>query len=130
MVAAAGAGPRPIEQKFLNVESLSQAINVCLDPKTVLAAQKISERMKNENGVSEAVTSFHRNLTVQELNCDMIPRHPATWYWKKGKRTLKLSHRAASILVEHKKIEASSLKMYVYHSPIVIHIGLLTDILL
>jgi len=84
-----------------------------LHPKTVQAAESIAEKMKNENGVKEAVRSFHRNLPVGEMHCDMVPQKSATWYWKKGKRTLKLSHRAASILVEHKKIEASSLKLSV-----------------
>ncbi|KAK0127733.1 hypothetical protein ONS96_007247 [Cadophora gregata f. sp. sojae] len=68
--------------------------------------------MKAENGVRAAVRSFHRNVPVPELNCDMVPKHPANWSWKKGKRTLKLSHRAASILVEYKKIKASSLKLH------------------
>jgi hypothetical protein len=113
MVHAAGAGPRPIDHKSLTTESLSQAIEVLLHPDTVLAAERIAEKMKHETGVKEAVKSFHRNLPFQQLNCDMIARQPATWCWKKGKRTLKLSHRAASILVEHKKIEVSSLKMYV-----------------
>ena len=112
MVAAAGAGPRPIDHKSLNVASLSKAIAVCIAPETQIAAQKIAEKMKVENGVRAAVRSFHRNLPIQELNCDMVPKHPSNWSWKKGKRTLKLSHRAASILVEHKKIEASSLKLY------------------
>lgn len=114
MVAAAGAGPRPIDHKSLDVVSLSKAIAVCIAPETQIAAQKIAEKMKVENGVRAAVRSFHRNLPIQELNCDMVPKHPANWSWKKGSRTLKLSHRAASILVEHKKIEASSLKLYEY----------------
>jgi sterol 3beta-glucosyltransferase len=112
MVHAAGAGPRPIDHKSLDVESLSQAIEVLLAPETVLAAERISEKMRHENGVKEAVKSFHRNLPFQQMNCDLVSRQPATWCWKKGKRTLKLSHRAASILVEHKKIEVSALKMY------------------
>ncbi|PVH82903.1 glycosyltransferase family 1 protein [Cadophora sp. DSE1049] len=112
MVAAAGAGPRPIDYKSLSIASLSKAIAVCIAPETQIAAQKIAEKMKAENGVRAAVRSFHRNLPIQELNCDMVPKHPANWSWKKGKRTLKLSHRAASILVEHKKIEASSLKLH------------------
>jgi len=111
MVAAAGAGPRPLDSKSLDADTLARAIEMLLHPKTVQAAERIAEKMKNENGVKEAVQSFHRNLPFEEMHCDMVPQQPATWYWKKGKRTLKLSHRAASILVEHKKIEASSLKL-------------------
>ncbi len=111
MVFRAGAGPRPIDHKSLDVESLSMAIECLLDPSTIQAAERISQQMQHENGVKEAVNSFHRNLPFQQMNFEMIPRQPATWYWKKGKRTLKLSHRAVSILVEHKKIEVGSLKM-------------------
>jgi sterol 3beta-glucosyltransferase len=112
MISAAGAGPRPLDSKALYAATLSTAIKTLLHPSTIQAAQKISQKMRSENGVKEAVRSFHRNLPIKTLSCDMVPRQPATWYWKKGKRTLKLSHRAASILVEHKKIEASSLMIY------------------
>jgi sterol 3beta-glucosyltransferase len=111
MVAAAGAGPRPLDSKSLDANILASAIEMLLHPETIQAAARIAEKMKKEDGVKEAVRSFHRSLPVREMHCDMVPRQPATWYWKKGKRTLKLSHRAASILVEHKKIEASSLKL-------------------
>ncbi|KAI9053883.1 hypothetical protein LZ554_002830 [Drepanopeziza brunnea f. sp. 'monogermtubi'] len=119
MVAVAGAGPRPIEHKSLNVESLSKAIKICVDPATVLAAEKIALKMKYEKGVQAAVTSFHRNLPIHHITCDLVPDHPANWDWKKGKRSLKLSHRAAAILVDNKKIDAASLKLH-HSKPIVI----------
>jgi sterol 3beta-glucosyltransferase len=112
IVSAAGAGPRPLEIKTLDASALTTAIEILLHPSTIRATELISRKMRTENGVKAAVRSFHRNLPVPSMNCNFIPRQPATWYWKKGKRTLKLSHRAASILVEHKKIEASSLKLY------------------
>ncbi|KAF8864364.1 UDP-Glycosyltransferase/glycogen phosphorylase [Acephala macrosclerotiorum] len=111
MVAAAGAGPRPLDQKALSVSTLSRAIEFLLHPSTMQAAAQISSKMQHENGVKEAVKSFHRNLPVQQMNCDMLPRYPATWYWKRGKRILKLSQQAAAVLVEHKKIEASALRI-------------------
>jgi sterol 3beta-glucosyltransferase len=111
MVAAAGAGPRPIDHKALSVTTLAKTIEFLLHPSAMEAASRIASKMQHENGVKEAVRSFHRNLPVETLNCDLLPRNPATWCWKRGKRTLKLSHRAASILVDNKNIEASSLKM-------------------
>jgi hypothetical protein len=113
MVFSAGAGPRPLDGKTLDASTLATAIETLLHPSTIQAANRISDRMRNESGIKSAVRSFHRNLPIREMHCDMVPRQPATWCWKKGKRTLKLSHRAASILVEHKKIEASSLEMSV-----------------
>jgi sterol 3beta-glucosyltransferase len=112
MVSAAGAGPKPLEIRTLDASALATAIEILLHPSTTRAAELISQKMRMENGVKATVRSFHRNLPVQSMNCNFTPRQPATWYWKKGKRTLKLSHRAASILVEHKKIEASSLRLY------------------
>lgn len=111
MVAAAGAGPRPIDHKALSVLTLAKTIEFLLHPSAMKAASRIASKMQHENGVKEAVRSFHRNLPIETLNCNLLPRYPATWCWKRGKRTLKLSHRAASILVDNKKIEASSLKM-------------------
>lgn len=111
MVFQAGAGPRPLDQKTLDSSTLSTAIEVLLLPQTLQAAVRISQKMKLEDGVKAAVRSFHRNLP-QSMHCSFIPRQPATWYWKRGHRILKLSHRAASILVEHKKLEASSLRLY------------------
>ncbi|KAE9373334.1 glycosyltransferase family 1 protein [Stipitochalara longipes BDJ] len=112
MVFAARAGPRPLDHKTLNSSTFVSAIETLLHPSTIQAAARISQKMKSENGIKAAVRSFHRNLPLPQLSCSFIPRQPASWYWKKGKRTLKLSHRAASILVEHGKIEASSLKIY------------------
>lgn len=113
MVAASGAGISLLNQKLVTVTTLSKAVEFLLRPSTMQAASQIALKMQHENGVKEAVKSFHRNLPVQQMNCDMLPRHPATWYWKRGKRILKLSHQAAAVLVEHKKIEASALRMYV-----------------
>ncbi|KAH7378899.1 hypothetical protein BKA64DRAFT_736571 [Cadophora sp. MPI-SDFR-AT-0126] len=119
MVAAAGAGPRPLDHKTLDSDVLARAITILLSPDTIRAAEDLSRRMRHENGDKEATKSFHRNLPVDDMNCDMIPRHPAVWYWKRGKRTLKLSHQAASILIENNKMEASALSLY-KSKPIVI----------
>jgi sterol 3beta-glucosyltransferase len=113
MVAAAGAGPRPLDAKTLSNSALADAIAVLLSPDTVSAAETIAAKMRHENGVKEAVKSFHRNLPVQGMNCDLIPRRSAVWIWTKGKKRIKLSHRAASILVESGKIEVSALKLSV-----------------
>lgn len=116
MVAAAGAGPGSIEHKLLNAETLANSITFCLSQSALRAAESLASKMRIENGVKSAVDSFHRNLPVTAMSCDLVTRQPASWEWKKGKSSLKLSHRAALILVEYKKIEAGSLKLYVSHS--------------
>ncbi|KAL3421955.1 glycosyltransferase family 1 protein (sterol glucosyltransferase) [Phlyctema vagabunda] len=112
MVAAAGAGPKPIDHKHLDAWSLAEAINFCLLPETLRAAQNLAKGIRAESGVKRAVDLFHRNLPTDDMSCDLIARSPATWIWTKGKRSCKLSHRAASILVEQKVIDSKSLKLH------------------
>ncbi|ESZ90226.1 glycosyltransferase family 1 protein [Sclerotinia borealis F-4128] len=112
MVAVAGAGPPPIEHKSLDVATLSNAIKFLFSPDVMMAAHNIAVKIRHENGVKEAVNSFHRNLPVKAMSCELMPQQPATWLWKKGRRSLKLSHHAAATLVEKKKIDAGDLTLY------------------
>ncbi|KAI9642619.1 hypothetical protein NHQ30_009424 [Ciborinia camelliae] len=112
MVAAAGAGPSPIEHKSLNVTTLSETIKFLLSPDVMAAAHKLALKIRQENGVKEAVNSFHKNLPIQGMSCELMPQNPATWLWKKGRRRLKLSHQAAATLVEKKKIDVGHLSLY------------------
>jgi hypothetical protein len=116
MIATAGAGPLPLHHKSLNQDNLTQAIQYCLTPAAMSAAAEISERMRQESGVQRAVQSFHTNLPVDALRCDILPDQAAVWQYssksKKGpKNTMKLSEEAAFILVEHKKIDPKCLKL-------------------
>lgn len=112
MVAAAGAGPKPIPCKALDSAKLTAAIRKCLAPETASAAGSIAARMKDERGVKEAVDSFHRNLPLGAMSCDLLERQNAVWLWRrKNGRTLKLSDRAAFILLTHKKIDAKHLEL-------------------
>jgi len=81
MVAAAGAGPRPINRKTLNEGNFTAAIRLLLSPATKKAAEAISNKMRSENGVKRAVASFHRNLPDQGLTCDLLPHECAAWIY-------------------------------------------------
>lgn len=117
MVAAAGAGPSPIPQKSLSVEKLVEAIRFCLTPQAAEAASAIATKMKSENGVKQAVASFHSYLRRNSsLDCDIIKGQPAVWsysrrssYWRKGNK-IRLSKVAAEILLAHLKIDRRSLR--------------------
>ncbi|KAL0935968.1 sterol glucosyltransferase [Colletotrichum truncatum] len=104
MVAIAGAGPKPIPHKQLNVENLADAIQFCLTPEALTAAGELAAKMKTENGVATAAQSFHANLPLEALPCDIFPDQPATWEYKRSKKHLKLSKKAAGILLDHLKI--------------------------
>ncbi|RDW75118.1 hypothetical protein BP6252_06260 [Coleophoma cylindrospora] len=111
MVAAAAAGPRPIDHKLLSSDALAKAISFCLLPETLYAARKLSFGMKSDSGVKEAVQSFHRNLPINNMTCELLPKKAATWVWSKRKQTVKLSHRAAAALVECGHIDVKDLAL-------------------
>ncbi|ETS86260.1 hypothetical protein PFICI_00088 [Pestalotiopsis fici W106-1] len=111
MVAAAGAGPKPIPQKFLTVDNLEAAIRLCLSTEAQTAAQGIARRMRSESGVKAAVASFHANLPERTLECDIIKGHAAAWSYRKSGRTFRLSKVAAEILASHLHIDHKRLKI-------------------
>ncbi|KAI9155563.1 glycosyltransferase family 1 protein [Paramyrothecium foliicola] len=109
MVAAAGAGPSPIPYKQLTSQNLGDALKFCISQEAIEAAQKISEMMRNENGVVSAVESFHTHLPLANLRCSILDNQPAVWTYKtKGTKVL-LSNMAAAILAEHCKIDPKKL---------------------
>lgn len=110
MVAAAGAGPSPIEYKQLSGQNIAGAIEFCLTPEASYAAQQIAYKMRAESGVKTAVESFHRHLPIKQLQCDILPAQPAAWAYKKGKKQVKLSKSAAMILEQHLRVDRKSLK--------------------
>ncbi len=111
MVAVAGAGPKPIHHKLLNPHNLAEGINFCLTPQASHAANQIAMKMKSETGVQAAANSFHMNLPLETIPCDILPDQPAVWKYKRKNMTVKLSKLAAELLVEHLKIDSKNLKM-------------------
>ncbi|KAF7889829.1 uncharacterized protein EAF02_002244 [Botrytis sinoallii] len=112
MVAAAGAGPRPIHFKTLDSAKLTAAIRICQAPETGRAAALIAARMKDERGVKEAANSFHRNLPLDAMCCDLLGSQNAVWLWSRKAYQVKLSDRAAYILLKNKKIIAKDLTVF------------------
>ena len=112
MIAAAGAGPAPIPHKKLTASNLADAIKVCLSPETTTAAKGIAERMSTENGVRDAVNSFHRQLSPEKLRCDLVPNLPAVYEYSRKGKALKLSGSAADALVNSGRIKYSHLALY------------------
>jgi hypothetical protein len=98
MCATAGAGPRPIPQRDFTAETLSRAIEYCLSEKAASAALAISQKMQAEIGVQAAATSFHRNLPIKQISCDVLPHLPASFQLRKGKDTMKLSSLATELI--------------------------------
>ncbi|KAF3017034.1 hypothetical protein E8E14_000242 [Neopestalotiopsis sp. 37M] len=108
MVATAGAGPDPIPHRILDSERLAEAIRFCLRPEVLAAAKKIADNMRAESGVVRAVESFHAQLPLEMLQCDILPDQPAVWKHRTRQRTIKLSKLAYAILNGQSKVRSAS----------------------
>ncbi|KAI9371602.1 UDP-Glycosyltransferase/glycogen phosphorylase [Aspergillus egyptiacus] len=112
MVAATGAGPVPVPYKELTVEKLADGIRYCLSERAANAASAIAAKINAEIGVRGAVSSFHRSLPVERLECDLCPGQPAVWSFSKKGTTIKLSKIAAQVLIADGLIDKNSLTMH------------------
>lgn len=97
IVDRAGAGPPPIPFKELTAERLAEAIEEALGERTQRCAREIGENIRSEQGVRNAVQSFHRHLDIDKLKCSICPDRPAVWWLRHSH--IKLSAFAASILI-------------------------------
>ncbi|KAH8748650.1 hypothetical protein F5883DRAFT_633690 [Diaporthe sp. PMI_573] len=116
MVARAGAGPKGIPHKDLNVKNITDALRYCMSPEASEAALAISEKMKGDSGVKAAVRSFHKHLPTQGMRCQLAEDKVAMWtYHRQGKQII-LSEFAADILVRRSMIDKKKLKRHVPNS--------------
>ncbi|KAF9769538.1 hypothetical protein IL306_013040 [Fusarium sp. DS 682] len=112
MVHAGGAGPAPIPFKILDSDNLAEAIGFCLTPEASTAARQIANKMSSEAGVRRAVASFHANLPLNDIRCDLLLNLPAAWLYEKKGKQVRLSKMAAEILVQTEKVSWNNLKYY------------------
>lgn len=115
MIHTAGAGPAPIHHKSLNSKVLMEGISFCLTDKASMAAKQIASKMRREDGVKNAVESFHNNLPMDDMRCDILHDEAAAWRYKVGDKIIRLSKLAAEMLVVNKQIERSDLRQYVIY---------------
>lgn len=80
-------------------------------PSVYAAAKEISVKMKTDSGVDSAVDSFHRNLSIPSLVCDVILEQPARWLVHAGPSTFKLSDAAVSVLISSNRINPKALRL-------------------
>lgn len=111
MIAASGAGPRPIPHKSLTAERLVEAISFCLTAQAISSAREISKKMGGEAGVQAAVRSFHANLPIESLKCDILSDQPAVWIYNKKNKLIKLSKIVAEVLIEYLRFDPSRLEL-------------------
>lgn len=111
VVAAAGAGAKPIPQKEVTVERLTEALQFVLSREASQAATKIAQQMSRENGTRAAVDSFHRWLPLEEMRCQIDRSQVARWLLEMhGKHAIRVSDAVASVLLAKKKIKIDQLR--------------------
>lgn len=106
----AGAGPRPIPHKEITVENFTEAIRYCLTPEALTASGHISASIQSENGVKQAVRSFHDNILSYNIRCDVLPDRPAAWIYKSKGKFIKMSKHAGEALIASSLISKKHLK--------------------
>lgn len=111
MIASAGLGPEPVLPSKLTAATLAEAIGFCLSDHVREAARSVAERMQHESGVQSAVASFHKQLNIATLQCDILPDQAAVWSCKSGKKRAKISKLAAEAVVTQRPSFAKQLKV-------------------
>lgn len=113
MIGESNAGAKPVPYKELTSDKLAEGIKQCLTEEARKAAEKIAKDIEKEgDGSKNAVTSFHRSLTLRGLNsmrCSILEDRVAVWTLKNT--NLRLSALAAELLVERKKITWKQLRL-------------------
>jgi hypothetical protein len=108
MIARADAGPPPIPYKRLTVGKLVSAIKEALQPVTATRAAELGPRIKQEDGVSRGVTSFHDQLPMDQIRCVIAPERVV---WKFSKTDMRLSAMTAFLLINEGLMDAEKLKL-------------------
>ncbi|KAJ1305708.1 hypothetical protein OPQ81_010443 [Rhizoctonia solani] len=109
-LAQRGAGPEPLDSKNLTSEAFAAAIQQALSPDNTIAAQKIGDMIKQEEGVKNGVESFHKHLPLLNMRCDLDPKRVAVWY--SPTHRLRLSAFSAQVLAERGEIDMNKLKLH------------------
>lgn len=109
IIAHVGAGPQAIPYKQLTTANLVAAIETALQSSTKDHAEAISNAMRKEEGVQNAVRSFHRHTNIEKIRCSLCPHKPAVWWVRHSH--IKLSAFAASVLMQSGHIGQHQLAM-------------------
>lgn len=114
MVAVANAGPGQIPHRTLDAHNLAEAINFCLTKEAQSAASALSAKMASEDGVQAAIKSFHANLPLERLQCDLISNQPAAWTLKTAGKRINVSKLAAEVLMTDMQVRHKDLELFVF----------------
>lgn len=100
-----------MHHKLLTADKLCDAIRFCLQPMVTSAVQKIANMMSAEHGVRSAAESFHVNLPLESLPCELFDDRPATYSYSSRGVKVRLCTVAAHILVQGGRVKSKDLKL-------------------
>lgn len=109
MTAKAGAGPPPIPYKDLTADKLAEAINTALKPESVERAKELAAKISQEQGGQNGAQSFHQMVDYEGLRCMAAPEKAAVWRVKRTQ--VRLSAKAAAVLVQEGELNFDELKL-------------------
>ena len=110
MVARAGAGPPPIAYKDLSSDALAKSIDEALKPASIERAKEMADKISSEKGSEVGAQSFHRELDIDKLRCQLCPARTAVWRLKRTE--VRLSAFAATVLANEGQLDFKDLKLY------------------
>ena len=76
---------------------------------TATRAAELGSRIKQENGVSRGVTSFHDRLPMDQMRGVIAPEWVAVWRF--SKTDMRLSAMVAFLLIDEGLIDAEKLEL-------------------
>ena len=110
MCARAGAGPFPIPYKDLNSDKLANQISEALKPASLERAAELAKKIRSEDGTEGGAQSFHKQMRLETVRCNLYPQRTAVW---RVKRTnIRLSALAATVLGNEGLLDFSDLKLF------------------
>ncbi|KJZ77059.1 hypothetical protein HIM_03380 [Hirsutella minnesotensis 3608] len=113
MVATAGAGPKPVPYKYLDVDKLVDGIKYCLTDEAKEAAETIAASIERDgDGAQNAVNSFHNHLKLRgprSMRCSILRDRIAAWQLKYSH--VRLCPLAAEILVASGQLSWKRLRL-------------------
>jgi sterol 3beta-glucosyltransferase len=91
-----GVGVEPCPIHSLTEDILFDRFQKLISPQIAKNAQELGQVMVNEDGVSEAIKVFYRNLPIEEMRCDLHSDRIAT-QWSRHDR-MKLCEECAYVI--------------------------------
>jgi hypothetical protein len=98
-----------VPYKKLTSDNLADNIREALKPEVKAKAHELSEKMKEEDGVADAVEQFHNLQSTQKFACFLCPDRTAVW--RVRRTNIQLSAIATGILCKNSRLRPCDIKL-------------------